>query len=548
VWNITNSGTAGNPDYYGVDQTWYDSTQCGASFCRPIFDAGGPSHPSHKMIDSSYNSNITLDNFEFTDFYWNSSTDGFMTSMIIGYESTNILIENSYFHNWSHSPCTSHDSTGYCTENVFTVSGITTWPTAGATYTNNNMTYTVVSDTGSGTSGTITTVSNTPLGCSASTQDCEAPTASGTLTLASGTGDAAISFSSVYTGSSDSLNIIYVQGTTLNDTFDGSPNGTDSGQASTTANVINSIARNMSNGFLPTNGSGPCIISGNQIGPINTSYAGNHENAIEPEGGITSCVPTYIFDNVIQGSVGVTTLLGSDAAPIVYIYDNLFYNSLSIPIQLDGRGAAPDHIANVYNNTMTGYGGVCLRTISTWQYLDYENNQCIGDINDGNNGLSFASMPLTYINNNNLYQSTVTATADGYTLSNNYMPTSVTSPTVGAGVSLGQIAFPSLNSDLLGNPRPGGSAAWDIGAYQYTGNPSSSILYGDVNGAVNGSGQPIVTLYDAELTAQAAVGLITLTSTQQQAADVDGKGATNIYDAYLIAEYAAGLITKFPAQ
>jgi hypothetical protein len=123
-------------------------------------------------------------------------------------------------------------------------------------------------------------------------------------------------------------------------------------------------------------------------------------------------------------------------------------------------------------------------------------------------------------------------------LNANYVPQS-SSPAIGTGVNLSSYFI----TDLAGNTRIS-SGAWDIGAYQYIGNTSSSVLYGDVNGAANGE----VTLIDAELTAQAAVGLITLTSSQQQAAEVDGKSTVDIYDAYLIAEYAAGLITQFPAQ
>jgi hypothetical protein len=66
---------------------------------------------------------------------------------------------------------------------VFTVSGITITPTAGATYTNNSVTYTVVSASITAGSGTVTTTGS------------GAPLTSGTLTKASGTGDASITFS-----------------------------------------------------------------------------------------------------------------------------------------------------------------------------------------------------------------------------------------------------------------------------------------------------------------------------------------------------------------
>ena len=69
-----------------------------------------------------------------------------------------------------------------------------------------------------------------------------------------------------------------------------------------------------------------------------------------------------------------------------------------------------------------------------------------------------------------------------------------------------------------------------------------AILYGDVDG--NGE----IQSYDASLTLQAAVGLITLTTDQFIAADVDGNGELQTYDAALILQYATGLITVFPVE
>jgi len=71
---------------------------------------------------------------------------------------------------------------------------------------------------------------------------------------------------------------------------------------------------------------------------------------------------------------------------------------------------------------------------------------------------------------------------------------------------------------------------------------TATVLYGDVDG--NGE----VSAYDAALTAQAAVGLITLTAEQTQAADVSGEGEVSAYDAALIAQKAVGLISKFPIE
>lgn len=66
---------------------------------------------------------------------------------------------------------------------TFTVSGVTVDPTAGATYTNNGVTYTVISASIVAGSGTVVTRASSN------------PEASGTLTKATGTGDATLTFS-----------------------------------------------------------------------------------------------------------------------------------------------------------------------------------------------------------------------------------------------------------------------------------------------------------------------------------------------------------------
>lgn len=69
-----------------------------------------------------------------------------------------------------------------------------------------------------------------------------------------------------------------------------------------------------------------------------------------------------------------------------------------------------------------------------------------------------------------------------------------------------------------------------------------TLMYGDV------SGDGGISAYDAALTAQAAVGLITLTPEQTKAADVSGDEEISAYDAALIAQRAVGLIDKFPVE
>jgi hypothetical protein len=92
--------------------------------------------------------------------------------------------------------------------------------------------------------------------------------------------------------------------------------------------------------------------------------------------------------------------------------------------------------------------------------------------------------------------------------------------------------------DLERNSRPQGQG-YDVGAYEYG---ASTFLYGDVNG----DGE--ISAYDAALTAQVAVDLITLTPEQTKAADVNSDREVTAYDAALIAQRAVGLIDKFPVE
>jgi len=59
-WTISNSGSSGNIDYYGVDKTWYS----GGSWTQPILDGGGilgDAGANHIFITGSY---VTVDNLK----------------------------------------------------------------------------------------------------------------------------------------------------------------------------------------------------------------------------------------------------------------------------------------------------------------------------------------------------------------------------------------------------------------------------------------------------------------------------------------------------
>ena len=127
-------------------------------------------------------------------------------SNIYTVQSTNITagsgtVTATYANNGSLNPPTATGS--LYKEYVFTVSGITTIPTAGAIYTNNSNTFTVVSTSITAGSGTITAWGT------------GVPSSSGTLTKTSGTGDATITFSAQTSGIGDAV----LTFSTLNYTF-----------------------------------------------------------------------------------------------------------------------------------------------------------------------------------------------------------------------------------------------------------------------------------------------------------------------------------------
>jgi hypothetical protein len=97
---ITDSsgGTSGNPDYYGVDQTWYS----GASWTRPIWDAGGESAVGATGCSAAFmNMNAQyeiVDGIELTDTYWGCTTRANLPWINNG--APNQVVDDMYAHDW----------------------------------------------------------------------------------------------------------------------------------------------------------------------------------------------------------------------------------------------------------------------------------------------------------------------------------------------------------------------------------------------------------------------------------------------------------------
>lgn len=125
-WTISSSGKDGVPIYIGVDPSWYS----GSSWTRPVLDATGWTPAGGMMTfwnSSSTASFVTVDNLEFTGLHWSGPTQYGQVVMISVGEATNITIENSYFHGWSHG-----SSSAGTTDSMVAILGYTAAPNTGS--------------------------------------------------------------------------------------------------------------------------------------------------------------------------------------------------------------------------------------------------------------------------------------------------------------------------------------------------------------------------------------------------------------------------------
>jgi hypothetical protein len=93
-------GTSSAPIYIGVDQTWYNSTACGSSWCRPIFNCQNTTCSRNSLVAQVFSINgsyVTLDNIEFTG--WRENSSG--SAPLVGTIFDHTIVEHCYFHGWS---------------------------------------------------------------------------------------------------------------------------------------------------------------------------------------------------------------------------------------------------------------------------------------------------------------------------------------------------------------------------------------------------------------------------------------------------------------
>ncbi len=116
------TGSTASCIYLGVDTTWYNSSVCGSSFCRPKFSMDNPTWANSSYQDSSnpgfvtactyddYNllnlyitgSYIQLDNFEFLGQCWATlAVYGDDNPLKMLSTSTDHYVTNIYYHGWT---------------------------------------------------------------------------------------------------------------------------------------------------------------------------------------------------------------------------------------------------------------------------------------------------------------------------------------------------------------------------------------------------------------------------------------------------------------
>lgn len=103
LWWIKVGGADGNPDYYGVDKTWFT----GGSFSRPILDGQNALSGFIYLGTAGFTAvnNITIDNFDMRNLYWDHTVgNSFGAVFFIKGEQVarNLIQQNCWFHHWTH--------------------------------------------------------------------------------------------------------------------------------------------------------------------------------------------------------------------------------------------------------------------------------------------------------------------------------------------------------------------------------------------------------------------------------------------------------------
>lgn len=433
-WTWTWSGASGNPIYIGVNTSW----SAGSTWTRPVFTMDNPlstGQPASCTYDDNSDTAVTLqgsnyvtfDNFEFTGKCWGGSPSGAYLSL--SGSPTHVTVSNSYFHGWTMAKSASADrhfmigsSGGGNTGNVF--------------------------------SGNVFDGSDSTFGAACTTSSCVGNYGNG--------------------GGATGWAI-------ANECYD----------------VHENIFRHVSNGIECGN---ITIVHDNLFEflfePLNNNP---HGNVVESLGGYSG-ETAYFYNNITRNvNEGVNWWPQFTNA---YIFNNVWENDGHYPpdpnclmISPPGFSSGSSVVtANVYNNTFDGTCSVQAQagnsTTPHWasgSAITFGNNHVLDRTSIA--GLFQCNSPsvcgMTDAGGE-VFQTTSVANNQGYTLANNYQPTTSTGSTVGAANDIsGSCSTFSSSQSLCSGTSDGSSegagdtavypaipmvarnASWDAGAYQY---------------------------------------------------------------------------------
>jgi hypothetical protein len=265
-------------------------------------------------------------------------------------------------------------------------------------------------------------------------------------------------------------------GVVRNSILDGAPAGNSGVGIYGGATIQNNVIENVPNGIVITDAL--AAVSGNHVFNVSKS--------VDPfmySIAVLDYTSAFIYNNIIHDLVpsayGIYTDATDPLGNSLNIYNNLIWNVGDQAPLVTGADISVNQM--IYNNTMTGSGASgCISVMPNYVSsfnLTVQNNHCISDLPasgawcwNGSAGNFSCGSVAKVVFGNNLLMPTSTAISEGYTAANSFQPTSSNGATIGAGLNLIASCVPigaSLCTDRLGFVRPGNSAAWDVGAYEF---------------------------------------------------------------------------------
>jgi hypothetical protein len=435
-WTWSWNGSSSKPIYIGIDPSW----SVGGNWARPILTMDNPlsnNQPSSCTYDDNSNtavslngvSNVTFDNFEFTGKCWGGEPSG--ASLNLGTGATNVTVSNSYFHGWTMAKTATDDR-------HFMIGSYTTNSNTGNVYSGN------VFDGSDSTFGNV----------------CTTPTCVGNFSATQGA-------------------------------------ATGWAIAGECYDVHGNVFRHVSNGIECGN---ITIVHDNLFEylfePLNNAP---HGNVVESLGGYTG-ETAYFYNNVTRNTnEGVNWWPQFTNA---YIFNNVWENDGHYSPDANCLMISPPGASNiaetvnafVYNNTFDGTCSAQAQAGNTWtphwasgSSLTFANNHILDRTSiSGFFTCNSPSVCGQTDSGGEVFQTTSAANAQGYTLANNFQPTSGSGATVGAGNNASSsCATFSPDRSLCAGTSDGSSegpdyiavdpaipmipraSSWDAGAYEF---------------------------------------------------------------------------------